>query len=326
MFRKILFTSIILLFATTTFAKEELTIYTYDSFMASWGPGPAIKKSFEEKCNCKLNFVGLDDGASILSRLRLEGTNTKANIVLGLDTNLMQIAQNTKLIAKHKVDTKNLTLPKKWENEYFIPFDYGYYAFIYNSEKIKTPPSSMKEFLNTKNTLIYQDPRTSTVGFGLLLWLEKLYGKDANKAWKKIANKTITVPKGWSEAYNMFLKGESDYVLSYTTSPAYHLIAEKKSKYKAVKFKEGHYLQTEVVAKTINNKNSKLADEFMNFVLSEGFQKHIPTGNWMYPVTNTKLPKEFSELIKVKTLELDNKKVSENRKNWIRAWQEVIAK
>jgi hypothetical protein len=37
-------------------------------------------------------------------------------------------------------------------------------------------------------------------------------------------DQTVTVTKGWSEAYGLFLKGESDLVLSYTTSPAYHMI------------------------------------------------------------------------------------------------------
>jgi thiamine transport system substrate-binding protein len=36
----------------------------------------------------------------------------------------------------------------------------------------------------------------------------------------------VTVTPGWSEAYGLFLEGEADMVLSYTTSPAYHLIAE----------------------------------------------------------------------------------------------------
>ena len=33
--------------------------------------------------------------------------------------------------------------------------------------------------------------------------------------------------QGWSEAYGLFLKGEADMVLSYTTSPAYHIAVEK---------------------------------------------------------------------------------------------------
>ena len=37
----------------------------------------------------------------------------------------------------------------------------------------------------------------------------------------------------------MFLEGESDMVLSYSTSPAYHPIAESDSKYAAADFIEG---------------------------------------------------------------------------------------
>ncbi len=96
MLKKLFISSLLCVFAISSFAKEELTIYTYDSFVASWGPGPKIKESFEKQCNCKVNFVGLDDGASILSRLKLEGKNTKADIILGLDTNLMFETQKTK--------------------------------------------------------------------------------------------------------------------------------------------------------------------------------------------------------------------------------------
>lgn len=56
----------------------------------------------------------------------------------------------------------------------------------------------------------------------------KVYGDKAPEARQKLAAKTVTVTKGWSEAYGLFLKGESDLVLSYTTSPAYHIIEEKK--------------------------------------------------------------------------------------------------
>ena len=75
-------------------ADNTLTVYTYDSFAAEWGPGPKVERAFEAKCNCDLKFVALDDGVSILNRLRLEGTNTKADIVLGLDKNLMPEAKS----------------------------------------------------------------------------------------------------------------------------------------------------------------------------------------------------------------------------------------
>ncbi|ELA8091283.1 TPA: thiamine ABC transporter substrate binding subunit [Vibrio parahaemolyticus] len=314
--------------STSAFAAENtLTIYTYDSFAADWGPGPKIEQAFEAKCGCDVNFVALDDGVSILNRLRLEGSNSKADIVLGLDNNLMAEAKKTGLLTEHNVDTANTVLPNGWSDTTFVPYDYGYFAFVYNKEKLANPPKSMKELVETRDDLkvIYQDPRTSTPGQGLMLWMKSIYGDDVTQAWQKLASKTVTVTKGWSEAYSMFLNGESDLVLSYTTSPAYHLIAENDSKFATANFAEGHYMQVEVAAKVKGSKNSELADQFMNFILSDEFQSAMPTGNWMYPVTDVELPKGFETLnVPSKSLSFSADEVAKVRKSWIREWQSAL--
>jgi len=278
--------------------KEKLTVYTYSSFASEWGPGPKIETAFEKSCECDLEFIALDDGVTILNRLRLEGKSSEADILL--------------------VNVEN-----GWKDKTFVPFDYGYFAFIYNSEKLKNPPKSLKELVEQRDDLniIYQDPRTSTPGLGLMLWMKSVYGEQAGEAWKKLAEKTVTVTKGWSEAYSMFLKGEADMVLSYTTSPAYHIIAEGKNQYVAASFTEGHYRQTEVAAIVKSSQHKKLATQFMNFMLSDGFQSQIATGNWMYPVTDVLLPTEFDQLtLPVKTLSFPSKEVAKNRKVWTREW------
>ncbi|EGR1581940.1 thiamine ABC transporter substrate binding subunit [Vibrio parahaemolyticus] len=308
-------------------AENTLTIYTYDSFAVDWGPGPKIEQAFEAKCGCDVNFVALDDGVSILNRLRLEGGNSKADIVLGLDNNLMAEAKKTGLLTEHNVDTANTVLPNGWSDTTFVPYDYGYFAFVYNKEKLANPPKSMKELVETRDDLkvIYQDPRTSTPGQGLMLWMKSIYGDDVTQAWQKLASKTVTVTKGWSEAYSMFLNGESDLVLSYTTSPAYHLIAENDSKFATANFSEGHYMQVEVAAKVKGSKNSELADKFMNFILSDEFQSAMPTGNWMYPVIDVELPKGFETLsVPSKSLSFSADEVAKMRKSWIREWQSAL--
>ncbi|EGQ9242891.1 thiamine ABC transporter substrate binding subunit [Vibrio parahaemolyticus] len=314
--------------STSAFAAENtLTIYTYDSFAADWGPGPKIEQAFEAKCGCDVNFVALDDGVSILNRLRLEGGNSKADIVLGLDNNLMAEAKKTGLLTEHNVDTANTVLPNGWSDTTFVPYDYGYFAFVYNKEKLANPPKSMKELVETRDDLkvIYQDPRTSTPGQGLMLWMKSIYGDDVTQAWQKLASKTVTVTKGWSEAYSMFLNGESDLVLSYTTSPAYHLIAENDSKFATANFAEGHYMQVEVAAKVKGSKNLELADKFINFILSDEFQSAMPTGNWMYPVTDVELPKGFETLsVPSKSLSFSADEVAKMRKSWIREWQSAL--
>ncbi|OCQ50783.1 Thiamine-binding periplasmic protein precursor [Photorhabdus australis subsp. thailandensis] len=309
-------------------AKSVLTVYTYDSFAAEWGPGPAIKKAFEAKCDCELKLVALEDGVSLLNRLRMEGKQTAADIILGLDNNLIEAAQQTGLFTESKVDISKLKLPVQWHNNVFIPYDYGYFAFIYNKNKLPHPPKSMDELINSHNNwkVIYQDPRTSTPGQGLLLWMQKIYGDDAKQAWQKLAKKTLTVTKGWSEAYGLFLKGESDLVLSYTSSPGYHLLFEKKDNYAAATFSEGHYLQIEVAAQLASSKQPELAQKFMQFMLTPAFQQEIPTTNWMYPVIDIQLPEVYSQLsVPEKSLQYSSEKVAKHRNKWIRTWQSAVS-
>ncbi|RCS73962.1 thiamine ABC transporter substrate binding subunit [Vibrio casei] len=307
--------------------KETLTVYTYNSFTSDWGPGPKIKQAFESQCGCVLNFVALDDGGSVLSRIRLEGSNTKADVVLGLNNNIMAQAQETGLLAKHNVDTSKVTIPGGWNSDYFVPFDYGYFAFVYNKSKMKNPPKSLKELVDRDDfTIIYQDPRTSITGQGLLLWMKTVYGDNAADAWQKVAKKTVTVSKGWSDSYPMFLKGESDMVLSYSTSPAYHIIAENDEQYAAADFTEGQYAQIELAAKMKSSKHQKLADEFMYFILTDDFQSVMATGNWMYPVTDIALPKGYDQLtLPSKMLSLDPQVVAKQLKSWTREWQMALS-
>ncbi len=259
----------------------------------------------------------------------MEGKNSKADLVLGLDNNLVQAAQKTGLFTESQVDTAKLTLPGGWHDTTFVPFDYGYFAFVYDKTRLKNPPKSLKELVDSpeKWRVIYEDPRTSTPGLGLLLWMQKVYGDQAPQAWQKLAQKTVTVTKGWSEAYGLFLKGEGDLVLSYTTSPAYHIIEEKKENYAAAPFAEGHYLQVEVAAQLASSKQPALAQQFMQFMVSPAFQRTIPTGNWMYPVIDTPLPAGFASLTVPSTaLQFSPEEVATQRSGWISQWQRAVSR
>ena len=302
-----------------------LTIYTYSSFVSEWGPGPALQKEFEAGCGCKIEWVALEDGAALLSRLKLEGEKTEADIVLGLDTNLTAETKATGLIAPHGIDLSAVKLPIAWGDADFVPYDYGYFAFVYDSQALPNPPQSLAELASAGDApkLIYMDPRTSTPGLGLLLWVKEVLGNEAAGAWKNIAGKTLTVTKGWSEGYGLFLKGEAPLVLSYTTSPAYHQMMESTDRYKAVNFAEGNYLQVEVAARLDTSSQPELAQKFLSFLVSRSAQEKIPTTNWMYPVIDLgdALPEAFRKLpVPSKTLLMPQDEVAANRSAWIDEW------
>ena len=273
-----------------------LTVYTYDSFVSDWGPGPAVEAAFEETCACDLQFVGAGDGAALLARLSLEGQRTDADIVLGLDTNLTAAAKETGLFAAHAVSAE-YDLPIAWTDDTFVPFDWGYFAFVHNTDM--AAPTNFQALADSDAKIVIQDPRSSTPGLGLLMWVKAAYGDAAPDIWAGLSDNVVTVTKGWSEAYGLFLEGEADMVLSYTPSPAYHLIAEDDPSKTAATFDEGHYLQIEVAGKLAGSDQPELADQFLSFMVSDAFQSVIPTTNWMYPAVTPAggLPNGFETLI-----------------------------
>lgn len=312
-------------------AKDTLTIYTYDSFVADWGPGPKIKENFEKECDCELQWVASADGVALLNRLKLEGGNTKADIVLGLDTNLTSEARATGYFAPSLIDQSNISIPGDFRDDIFVPYDYGYFAVVYDSEKLARPPQSLKELVegDPSQKIVIQDPRTSTPGLGILLWLKAVYGDQAGQAWEKLQKRILTVTPGWSEAYGLFTKGEAPMVLSYTTSPAYHMIAEDTQRYKALAYPEGNYLQIELAAQTTTGAKNPLAQKFLAFMTGPGFQDVIPETNWMYPAgkTSNPLPAAFDQLAKPeKTLLLPPDEVAKNRRAWIDEWLAATSK
>lgn len=294
---KHLITATGLVLATQAVAETPvLNVYTYDSFATEWGPGPAIEEGFEAQCGCDLKWVTAGDGAALLSRLRLEGEGTEADVVLGLDTNLTAAARDTGLFAPQTVSA-DYALPIAWSDDTFVPFDWGYFAFVGNADDPK--PANFRALADSDRRVVIQDPRSSTPGLGLLLWVKAAYGDEAPQVWADLKDNIVTVTPGWSEAYGMFLDGEADLVLSYTTSPAYHVIAEEDASKVALPFDEGHYLQVEVAGAVAGSDQPELAQAFLAYLASDAAQSVIPTTNWMYPAVTPEggLPDGFTDLV-----------------------------
>ena len=315
----------------TSAATPTLTVYTYASFVSDWGPGPLIEPAFEAHCGCDLKFVGVEDGAALLGRLKLEGSRSSADVILGLDTSLVTEAQQTGLLEPHGLNLDTIDFALSWSDPVFIPYDFGYFGFVYDSEKLANPPTSLRALVNQPQgpRIIIQDPRTSTPGLGLLLWVRKIFGDNDMSAWAALSPRIVTVTKGWSEAYGLFLKGEAPMVLSYTTSPAYHRHVEQTDQYRVAMFEEGHYQQIEVAARLAHSAQPELAKDFLQFLLSDEVQAILPTSNWMLPAVHTEqaLPEAFRDDELPRTsLSFEPSEVSSERRHWIKRWLTTLAR
>lgn len=290
----------------------ELTIYTYDSLAADYGLLPKIIPQFEQANNVKVNVVTFPDTGTMLNQLFLEKNDPQADVVLGLDNVNLEKASSEQLF------TAELT-----------PFDYGYVGFVYDSEAIQfSEPISLMDLTNEqyKNKIIIEQPGLSSPGTQLLIWSYQALGETQAKIfWDKMKDNVLTVTPDWNTAYyTMFMEGEAPIVLSYLTSPAYHIDQENTERYKAIPIKEGYLKQTEYVAIINNSTKPALAQQWINYMISNSVQKEIPTTQWMWPIDATvSLPAAYSKIITPmpeQIMALPADKIAKNYATWLNDW------
>lgn len=314
---------------TATMAAAQtpvLTVYAGDYFTSEWGPGPVIEKEFEAICACDLQFSVGD----LLPRLMLEGANTEADVVIGLTTDVLARARETGMFAPHGQDLSALTLPVAWPDETFIPFNWGHTAFIYDETRMAVPPATFDDMRRLPEAVkvVIQDPRTSISGLALVLWVKAVFGDQAGAFWSDLAPHILTVTKDWSESYGLFTSGEADMVLSYTTSPAYHMFAENDLTKKAALFPEGHYFMAETVGKIAATDQPALVDQFMAWVLTPEFQRVIPAANWSLPsaLSQDQWPEGWATLpLPEKVLFLSETEAEAMRAEVIEEWRAALS-
>jgi thiamine transport system substrate-binding protein len=277
---------------------KELVIYAYDSFVAEWGPGPKVIPLFEKEQNCKVTLVSKGDAGQVLSAAVLEKGSPKADVLIGLDNNLVRKAIQADVLEVFAPKNLSLVAPGLDfdPTHHLTPFDYGYFALIWDSQKLANPPKTLGDLTKPEyaKKLILMDPRTSTPGLGFLATVVAAKGDKWPEFWKALKPSILTVTSGWDAGYGMFTQGEAPLVISYTTSPAYHVQNDKTDRYKAIVFPEGLIMQVEGAGILKGAKHADLAKAFIEFMLTAKFQGELPLTQWMYPVNpDIKLPASY---------------------------------
>lgn len=311
----------------------ELNVYTYDGITQKEGIGDTLKQEFKKTTGQTLNLISFGSAGEALNQIIIEQKNTKADVLLGIDSSFSNRAKETGLFEPvNEKFFKNIKKELRTEKDKtFLPFDYGYLAFIYNKRILKEVPSlkdntTFIEFIKRKDLnkkVVVADPRTSSVGSSFLFWTLNLVPSvvELKEIWKGLFPKIITFSPGWSGAYAMFVRGDVDFVVSYTTSLAYDLEKKNKTEFQILFFEDGHALQVEGAGQLKSSKKQPLIEAFFNVLRSDAIQSKIPLTQWMYPVLeDVKLPQSF-ERIRIPKKKTMEKVLSENeRKDLLRQW------
>jgi thiamine transport system substrate-binding protein len=281
---------------------------TYSSFMNAWGPGPEIAKRFRDETGLTVEFQDAGDAGLLLEKLKL----FPVDVVIGLDRLSLDQAREH---AKWRELDSNI---EKFRESNFVPFDWAPLAFVYRKGEIN-PPTSLRDLLDPRfaGAIALEDPRTSTPGLAFFLWVLDAYGEDEGFKFLAALKPNIqSVSPSWSTAYGAFSKKQSKLVLSYQTSPIYHLLEEKDANYEAAAFTEGQPVQVEYAG--IPNACFRCGDAevFIHFLLKEETQKLIMRKNFMLPVASGAMDgTPFASVPEAKTTELKSAPALMKRRN-----------
>jgi len=327
-------------------AETTLIVYSYDSLVSKNSWGEQVARGFEKKMRgtktpVRVKLVSVGEGAQILSRLKLDQKRGKniAHIVWGIDPetfgqlkNELDEIQIPKDFPVRK-ELAGLKLPVG-----FVPFDFGIYAFIQDTENLPLDqaPQDWGDLISPrfKKKILLEDPRTSTPGLAWVLASETAFGKnEVLLYWKSLQANWLTLSPSWSQAYALFLKKQAPLVWSYVTSQAYHQeLGDKTNRYHAVLFTSGQPIQVEGISILKSaadfEKVKPLAQAFVNHVVSKESQSSLPKMQWMFPVrSDVVLPGSFKNLPQPKSLySIFDSLGNDGRKEVLKRWNEALVR
>lgn len=141
---------------------------------------------------------------------------------------------------------------------------------------------------------------------------------------KRIAKQSHSFSSSWSTSYGLFKNKNADLVLSYNTSPAYHILEEKDDGYQSLEFTEKHPVQVEFAGVLGSCLNCESAIKFVYFLRSTEIQKIIMNKNYMLPIDKQAMEGTIFDALPVYNL-LDLKWSTQDEMNkWLNLWSDII--
>ncbi len=312
------------------YGKPVLRIMTYSSFAGVFGPGLSLKKEFEKHCACRIKWIKVPDSTLFVPRLQLRSDRFHIDVLMGFDQ--LSLKKIRTLSWKHIVQKNNphfsffqkkiiqfhiFTQPL--DSKMFVPYNWSPMTFL---SRKKQNTLTFKDLLQSsyQHKISMPAPRTSTVGLQFLYWVWWVLGEEVIDFLKNFRKQLYGLPASWSTSYALFQRGYVDLSFSYLTSLLYHQSQKQKDFYPVI-FKKGHPFQVEMAAISHFCLQCRLAQKFVQFLLTPTAQRILLSKNYMFPVISLK-EKSLLSLSKVRLISYKKLNVFENHKEQLlKLWE-----
>ncbi len=318
---------------------QTLTIMTHDSFAVS----DEVITAFEQENYATLRFISAGDAGTALNRAILSKDNPIADVIYGLDNNLLSRALDEDILEPYNSPIL-AQIPAEFQLDELkraLPVDYGdvclNYDIAYFQERNLPPPTTLEDLLlpEYRGLLVVENPAMSSPGLAFLLSTISSFGQDGYLPyWQALVENDLLVVNDWETAYYAeFTRwgGSRPIVVSYSSSPPFEVLYSEEPMDTpptgVITSPGACYRQIEFVGILSGTNNRALAEAWIDYMLSPTFQEDMPLQMYVFPVNpNAALAEAFVNFLAIpdSPASLDPALVAENRDDWLQAWTETV--
>jgi thiamine transport system substrate-binding protein len=312
---------------------------THDSFSIS----DAVVSEFETAHNVQVQFITAGDAGTALNRAILSRDNPIADVLYGVDNTFLSRALDEDIFEAYASPMlADIPVEFQLDPEYrALPVDYGdvclnYEIAYFENHNIK-PPVRLEDLLlpEYRDLLVVENPAVSSPGLAFLLATIGHFGEEGYlDYWQGLVDNGVLVVNDWETAYRTEFTlsgGSRPIVVSYGSSPPFEVIYAAEpidTPPTAVVNGPGTcFRQIEFVGILRGTQNRKLAEEWVDFMLSPTFQEDLPLQMYVFPVNpNATLDDTFVRFLAVAEdpAYVSPADIAANRETWIQAWTEIV--
>ena len=324
-----------------SFAPTTITLLAHDSFAVS----KQVLAAFEARTGITVKVVTGGDAGEVVNKAVLTAGDPEGDVLFGVDNTLLSRAVDAGIFAPYRSAELAQVRPDLRAlvtGDAVTPVDYGDVCVNIDdrwfASKGIAPPTTIADLTDPryKNLLVVENPATSSPGLAFLLATVARYGTGGwTGYWDKLKANGVKVDDGWTQAYEGDFSdggknGSRPLVVSYASSPPAEIVYAtdpKPTHPSSSVMTDGCFRQVEFVGVLKGTKHEQAARAFVDFMLSQPFQRDEPLSMFVFPsVVGTPLPAVFTKWAATPAdpLSLPPAEITANRETWVDDWTQAV--
>ena len=277
--------------------KQELYVY-------NWGANidPEINKMFEEEFNCRIIYETYDSNESMYVKVK-QGSNSY-DVIFPSDYMIEKMIKEDMLHEINKENIPNIAniqpylLNREFDpgNKYSVPYFWGTFGILYNTEMVEGPVESWSVLWDekySKQILMYDSQRDS-LGLALKYLGYSMNSRDPKELKEAeellIKQRPLVLAYYTDQIMEMMMGEEAAIGVVYSGDAVFAMYENDKLAYAVPKEGSNVWFDSTAIPKTAKNK--ELAEQYINFLCRDEISR-MNTEEVMYSTANKNLEAEL---------------------------------